>query len=188
MGGLGSGRHQRYARDSTESWLSLDVAVLARKRALEPGSTTTVNWSRGGHPAGSIGLQGLQEGLRLTYRAKREDGEWEKVRETIAYQWTATPFKGRRRWFACPGCGSRCRILYGGPRFRCRRCQGLSYESQYEGVTVRTVGPERSGAGLPARPTSRKSSRPGPKACIEAPTANLRSLTKTCRGVGHERL
>jgi hypothetical protein len=39
---------------------------------------------------------------------------------------------GRRAWFQCPGCQSRCRILYGGSLFRCRRCQGLKYETQYE--------------------------------------------------------
>jgi hypothetical protein len=137
VGGFGSGRHQRFARRTTDGFLALDISVLADRRALELGSMTTVNWSRGGHPIGSIRLQGLPEGLKLTYRAKSEDGKWETVRETIAYQWSATPFKGRRRWFACPGCSSRCRILYGGPRFRCRRCQGLSYESQYEDVTRR---------------------------------------------------
>ena len=29
-------------------------------------------------------------------------------------------------------CQSRCRILYGGAYFRCRRCHRLKYESQYE--------------------------------------------------------
>jgi hypothetical protein len=137
MGGLGSGRHQRYARKTTEAWLSLDLAVLAQKRVLEPGSSATVTWSRGGHPTGSVGLIGLREGLRLTYRAKRADGGWETVRETVSYIWTATPFNGRRRWLVCPGCGGRCRILYSGPRFRCRRCHALTYESQYETAAQR---------------------------------------------------
>ena len=30
------------------------------------------------------------------------------------------------------GCHRQCRILYGGPRFRCRLCHGLSYEFQFE--------------------------------------------------------
>ena len=39
---------------------------------------------------------------------------------------------GNRQWFECPSCRTRCRILYGGAFFRCRRCQGLKYETQYE--------------------------------------------------------
>ena len=42
-----------------------------------------------------------------------------------------------RRWFRCPGCARRCRVLYGGKRFRCRLCQGLRYETQYESTTQR---------------------------------------------------
>jgi hypothetical protein len=39
---------------------------------------------------------------------------------------------GSRHWFECPSCGRRCRILYGGARFRCRLCRGAAYESQYQ--------------------------------------------------------
>ena len=40
--------------------------------------------------------------------------------------------RGERQWFDCPGCRRRCRILYGGPRFRCRLCHRLAYETQFE--------------------------------------------------------
>jgi hypothetical protein len=43
---------------------------------------------------------------------------------------TATCFVGERRWFTCPGCGRRCRIVYGGKLFRCRLCYRLTYASQ----------------------------------------------------------
>lgn len=39
---------------------------------------------------------------------------------------------GFRHWFECLSCGRRCRILYGGVRFRCRLCRGARYESQYQ--------------------------------------------------------
>jgi len=50
----------------------------------------------------------------------------------VPYVWTPTRFGGRRQWFKCLSCGKGCRILYGGVRFRCRRCHGLRYQSQYE--------------------------------------------------------
>ena len=37
-----------------------------------------------------------------------------------------------RVWFLCPGCARRCRALFGGARFRCRRCHGVRYSSQAE--------------------------------------------------------
>ncbi|MFM9847002.1 MAG: hypothetical protein ACKVP3_07570 [Hyphomicrobiaceae bacterium] len=45
---------------------------------------------------------------------------------------TETNFAGQRQWFQCLSCARRCRILYGGTLFRCRKCQGLRYETQYE--------------------------------------------------------
>ena len=58
-------------------------------------------------------------------------------RETIGYLTTATPFGRPRRWFQCPGCARRCRVLYSGKRFRCRLCHRLRYECQYESTTQR---------------------------------------------------
>ena len=96
-----------------------------------------VNWARDGQPIGSIGLLALPEGIQLSFRARTAEGPWEEVRETIGYLMTATPFGRPRRWFQCPGCARRCRVLYGGKRFRCRLCQGLRYECQYESTTQR---------------------------------------------------
>jgi hypothetical protein len=45
----------------------------------------------------------------------------------------ATPTGGARWWWACPGCGRRCGLLYllqGRPRLACRLCHGLTYLSQ----------------------------------------------------------
>jgi hypothetical protein len=45
---------------------------------------------------------------------------------------TRPHFGGERRWFACPGCGRRCGVLYQpgpGDAWRCLRCHGLTYRS-----------------------------------------------------------
>ena len=55
-----------------------------------------------------------------------------RVSELIPFIYTATRFSGRRRWFKCLHCGQRCRVIYGGRYFRCRRCHGLRYQSQGE--------------------------------------------------------
>ena len=111
---------------------SLDAARLGRTGALQAWHRSVVNWARDGEPIGSIGLLALPEGLELSFRVRTAKGPGEEVRETIGYLTTATPFGRPRRWFQCPGCNRRCRLLYGGERFRCRRCQNLKYESQFE--------------------------------------------------------
>ena len=48
-------------------------------------------------------------------------------------EWTHLPSGGKRPWFLCPECGRRCGILYAiRARLCCRKCGGLSYESQSE--------------------------------------------------------
>ena len=76
--------------------------------------------------------------------------------------WTPLRFGGRRQWFRCPKCARTCRILYGGSRFRCRRCYGLSYNSQAETRAdratramfkiVRRLDPEEDCNDLPRKP------------------------------------
>ena len=40
---------------------------------------------------------------------------------------------GRRRWFACPACGHRCKLLYQRVgHLACRTCHDLAYASQRE--------------------------------------------------------
>ena len=50
------------------------------------------------------------------------------INEVIPIVMTAMHFGGSRHWFACPSCRRRCRIIYGGARFRCRVCYGARYE------------------------------------------------------------
>jgi len=132
MGGFGSGRRQRYQRRTTEGYLALDISVLRRRGRLQPGHSGTIAWSRGGERIGSASLFAEPGSLRLSYQTTTAEGSAERIDERIEIWSTQTSLGGQRQWFRCPGCHRQCRILYGGPRFRCRLCHGLSYESQFE--------------------------------------------------------
>jgi hypothetical protein len=52
--------------------------------------------------------------------------------------------RGERRWFACPGCGERCGVLFQpdpGDPWRCRRCHGLTYRSAQQAHRDELVWP-----------------------------------------------
>lgn len=134
MGGRGSGRTASYGFnvDKCHEYHSIDLAWLRRKGLLEPGRWSSISWSRGGHKTGSIRVARLPGGLQLSYRQRRHGDEWQDVNELVPLISTRAQFGGSRQWFQCLSCRSRCRILYGGAYFRCRRCHRLKYESQYE--------------------------------------------------------
>ncbi len=68
----------------------------------------------------------------LTYRQRSPGGDWREINEIVPLVETPTRFGGRRHWFECLSCRRRCRVLYGGAYFRCRRCHSLRYQSQYD--------------------------------------------------------
>lgn len=134
MGGRGSGRTASYGLsvDKCHEYHSIDLAWLRRKKLLQPGRWSSITWSRGSHQTGSIRIAVLPGGMRLAYKQRRQGDDWHDVNELVPLVKTATPFGGSRQWFQCLSCRSRCRILYGGAYFRCRRCYRLKYETQYE--------------------------------------------------------
>lgn len=134
MGGRGSGRTASFGLmvDKCHEFHSIDLAWLRRKGLLQPGTSSTLRWSRRGTQTGSIGIQCQADCVRLVYRHKPSGKDWIDVNERVALVETATRFGGRRPWFVCLSCSRRCRVLYGGGRFRCRRCNGLKYDTQYE--------------------------------------------------------
>lgn len=141
MGGRGSGRSASYGLfvDKVEDYQSIDLAWLRKKTACKVHSKGMINWSRRGERYASVGYHIEAGGLRLLYRTRLNGGEWSHVDELIPFIETATQFGGNRRWFSCPGCSRRCRIVYGGAYFRCRKCHGLQYESQYENAICRAA-------------------------------------------------
>ena len=131
MGGYGSGRWTRYA-SKTDDFSKIDLSELRRWGSLEPGRTGTLTWSIAGEVHSKVGYHAHQDGFRLVYRHKRAGAdEWTTIDEFIPYTYTGQNLGGQRRWFKCPGCGGRARVLYGGERYRCRKCYGLVYDCQY---------------------------------------------------------
>jgi hypothetical protein len=131
MGGRGSGKRAGFGLlvDKATDFRAID---LARNSGLAPGARGRLSWWRGDHEIGSICFAVERSGLRLNYRTRWRSGEWQDINELIPFIETATNFGGWRRWFKCLTCERRCRIIYGGSYFRCRRCWGLKYDSQYE--------------------------------------------------------
>ena len=142
MGGFGSGRRQRYQRRTTEGYLALDLGVLRRRGLLQPGRSAAIAWSRGGVRVGAVTVRAASASLHLSYQLVAGEGSAVAVDEVVNLRSTETSLGGTRRWFECPGCNRRSRILYG-PRFRCRLCHGLTYESQFESRGQRANGRAR---------------------------------------------
>ena len=139
MGGRGSGRRGGLGLlvDKTCDYHTIDLAWMKRRGYLATGYAGSLNWSRGGNQTGSIRYRVEQTGLRLLYRTRRRDAEWQDVNELVPFVYSRSNFEGRRAWFECLSCQRRCRVLYGGFYFRCRRCHGLKYEAQYESIYSR---------------------------------------------------
>lgn len=55
-------------------------------------------------------------------------------KQTIRCCFTDQRLGGKRRWFVCPGCSRRCRVLYGDQAFLCRECVSANYPSQYASI------------------------------------------------------
>jgi hypothetical protein len=153
-------RPRSYNTRKVEEYQSIDLADLRRWRMLASRDRTripAVTWST---PEGLDQLGVLAEPSGVTFIRHRQ-GHLEKM--FIAFAYSATEFGGRRAWFRCPGCGGRCRVLYGTDSLRCRKCRGLKYQSQYETPAFRMLERARKirrrlgksgGAGdpLPAKP------------------------------------
>ena len=126
------GRYRSFAETTTNDFDSIDLAVMRRLGLDNKYGAGTLRWSRNGHELGSIAYENLTGGMRLRYTSRDES-----IKELIPFVYTATKFGGRRKWFECPSCKRRCRVLYGGRYFRCRKCCGAKYQSQYEQAYMR---------------------------------------------------
>lgn len=141
MGGSGSGNFLRQGgRETCESMKSIELPVLRKQGMLNTGRKGVLTWSRDGKPTGSIRVEMTEKGLELDYRYQEpHSDEWIPVREQLRFSFTAQHLGGERRWFICPSCGGRCAVVYGGVRFRCRKCSNLAYQSQNEAPHFRAL-------------------------------------------------
>ncbi len=140
MGGYGSGSHRYRGANKCEAVCRIEIPYLNKHGLLEPGTMTTLTWSRRGQKTAAVELATWPEWMMLYYCIRQEENTLRKVSQRIDFDWTDTAFSGRRRWFKCPCCSRRCSVLYllGGV-FACRECQGLVYCTQYEDTFQRRV-------------------------------------------------
>ena len=109
----------------TTDYRTVDLAWFRRKGARHVGDSGQITWRRRGEVTGSIGYRLEPRGLRLHYPNTPYGGMPEDVNDLIPIVTTRMQFGGVGHWFLCPSCGRRCRILYGGARFRCRCAEAL---------------------------------------------------------------
>jgi hypothetical protein len=126
------------AHTTTEDLKKIDLDRLRRGDAWKLGQRGRLTWFWNGEERGFIIYQVEQTGLRLLYRTRQKgETQWHDVDELVRFAFTDLSY-GHRPWFLCPDCNRRCKILYdGGGLFRCRKCVGAAYESQYERLPIR---------------------------------------------------
>jgi hypothetical protein len=140
MGGLGSGNRWRSSGATCESNKRIDLKYLKERGWLQPGNRYSLNWNRNGEPSGNINYTAHEGCLLLDFRVRDYgEEEWTPVTQTVRFDYTHVNFGGQRQWLVCPRCNRRCRILYGGSRFYCRKCYRLKYQSQVEDSAQRAI-------------------------------------------------
>jgi hypothetical protein len=128
------------AADFQSGTCSVDLADLRRWHMLDParlastGKMPAVTWNTFD---GFDQLGVLMRPNGVLFVRRDDGGQLGKL--FVSYVFTPTKFGGWRAWFRCPGCGLRCRVLYGINSLRCRKCRGLKYQSQYETPAYRSA-------------------------------------------------
>jgi hypothetical protein len=164
MGGYGSGQRWN-SKNTTSSYLRLDIRRLGRKECLEPGRNFGWQWTLNDKSYGNIRIHTQFDRIVLSYKHRSRSEDWQSKEYSVFLTQTSCHFGGVRKWFLCParGCGRRVAVLYGGEIFACRTCHQLAYESQREephnralsraqGLHVRLGGTGAVGDGLPPKP------------------------------------
>lgn len=137
MGGYFSGGGRNAAKES--SMRRLDMADLKRLGMLQPGGRYSLAWFQGGEKTGSIVVRPSFNSVLLEYKARQWGDDWQEIEDRIPLAFSTPNYGGRRTWFVCPSCGKRKRVLWGGTYFRCAKCYGMVYDSQYEDRASRLI-------------------------------------------------
>lgn len=133
MGLDGRGRWYRWdKRRTVDEYLRLDAVQVSRLLDLSRVEKGALEWGRA-----SIAYQILPGvGLRIAYAVNGRPVE----PYLIPISWTdQANIGGKRPWWLCPGCGRRCRYLYGGRLFLCRECHGLTYVTSQKSKAERPM-------------------------------------------------
>ena len=133
MGGLGSGRRSICSLTPVERCWSLDISVMKRRGVLKAGWRGIWRWPERGVPDIKIGLVVLENHVVLVYAITRGGGPRIDVTEYVDVVHLVCAYGGTRSYFRCPGCDKRILKLHlRWGRFRCRRCNELTYGCQRE--------------------------------------------------------
>lgn len=133
MGGFGSGGHNNRGYSTVEHHRRIDAVKLQKKDVLRQGWTGTWTWTSDDGEKNFINLFGGHDEIRLSFRYRRNGGEWQSVEQRVSIEWSPRHYGGAQAYFQCPGCGSRVRYLYGADRrFLCSGCYKLVHASARE--------------------------------------------------------
>lgn len=146
MGGFGSGRPSGSGKSTVEACRSINVNRLHREGCLVPGWSGGWEWKRDGKRVAWISLRTEENRLVLDYRYRRNNDDWQSIKEPVRIIRVPCSYGGNRPYFICPGvvngieCNRRVVKLYGADRyFLCRHCYRLAYSSQREDRMDRTL-------------------------------------------------
>ena len=110
-------------KKTLDDLIKLDISFLNQKQKLSERRRVELAWFLG------------YELIHMTYVYVRRD-RLELPQIQILFTETTCNYGGIRKWFSCPVCSKRVRVLFG-QEFECRKCLNLKYKSQYETDSVR---------------------------------------------------
>lgn len=118
----------RYIRTGTKTLLcellALDMRDFTKYSDPNTFEWATMNWtSAHGHKSSISYRVQPGEGVRLIYTV----GKTDELDYLVKVTSTPCNLGGVRYWWICPHCGRRCRVLYGGKYFLCRKCNSHAY-------------------------------------------------------------
>ncbi len=138
---MGRGTWYRWEKkDTVDAKLALGAHhVFTRIADPTKARLYTISWkrTRDGQETASLGLatDPQRGGVFLSYNYNGQPVTPYLVRWDV----TTPRYGGRRYWWLCPSCGRRCAAIYGGPRFLCRVCHNLTYETAQSGDFQTTI-------------------------------------------------
>lgn len=128
MGGFGSGGGRAARR--VDEFLRLDMADL-NQSWFASGRSGRLTRKIGKRLLASVGFKLSSDRIDISYKF----GGVPKL-EVIRCDFTNQNIGGVRRWFICPSCARRCRVLFCGASFLCRNCLSATYPSQYTELRI----------------------------------------------------
>ena len=133
------GRGVFWKKQTVDSAYKLDILPISRKFDFDQFAHGDISWTSAWGKKAKIGFLVWPDGpMQLVYKVTDADGREFAYDYKVSLDTTPCNYGGHRRWFLCPSCQRRSRILYMPPNsrlFACRVCHNLTYRSQQEGTS-----------------------------------------------------